>query len=492
MTEASEHGNPLPEGQSPRRRVDVPYDVYARQYDHYRLRLQTTFACASETHDPETTQRLLRLEAINRQAGANQFYASARLDRVHPESTLPFRLSPEPFRMPDELRNDLPVYGEAVAAYYRSCRSLITDLPRDHRWKKYLGHHKPSYMTESLGGDSRNHAFLRPDFILTDGAPAVTEIETSPFGLALSHFLTSAYGSAGTQTLTDASALPPAFLKNVLGEEYEGKRLAIAITEHTKAYQGQLKYFAEVLRSHGVNAEVTFAEELQTSGDSVLHRGERVDGVYRGFYLHEALGDPQLETLLRSGSNVFPPAHAMLEEKAMMGMLSDEELSPYFREHLGERTMQVLARIIPRTWVLDPNLPPPTNTGLQQWTDLAAMNKTQRQFVLKTSGFSPESSWSRSVQFLGRLSHERCRETIEHAQSDEANLYVIQEFRKGSDFKQPYFDFHEHCMKTMRGRVRLTPYYDANDGRLLTAKATICENTDFIHGMIDSVNVPVV
>ena len=43
----------------------------------------------------------------------------------------------------------------------------------------------------------------------------------------------------------------------------------------------------------------------------------------------------------------------------------------------------------------------------------------------------------------------------------------------------------------MNGRVRLTPYYSVDTGELLTAKATMCEGTDFIHAMVDSINVPV-
>ena len=71
-------------------------------------------------------------------------------------------------------------------------------------------------------------------------------------------------------------------------------------------------------------------------------------------------------------------------------------------------------------------------------------------------------------------------------------LYVLQEFKRGAKFKHKYFDFHESEMKEMNGRVRLTPYYSVSDGQFITAKATMRENTDLIHGSVDSINVPVV
>jgi hypothetical protein len=73
----------------------------------------------------------------------------------------------------------------------------------------------------------------------------------------------------------------------------------------------------------------------------------------------------------------------------------------------------------------------------------------------------------------------------------ERDLFIIQQFKKGAKFTQPYFDFHHSEMKNMTGRVRFTPYFSVESGTLLTSKITICEKTDFIHASVDSISSPV-
>lgn len=43
----------------------------------------------------------------------------------------------------------------------------------------------------------------------------------------------------------------------------------------------------------------------------------------------------------------------------------------------------------------------------------------------------------------------------------------------------------------MQGRVRLTPYFTPENGKLVAIKATACENTDYIHAASNSINTAV-
>lgn len=426
-----------------------------------RLKLQATLNCLKK--QPQEKERLLKVEAVNERAADFNIYDTDRLDDIHPESALTFHPSPETFTLPENV--DLEGYGQAIQEYYWACKQLILDLPKNHRWLHYLNHSKPQWMLDMEDKEVRGHAFLRPDLILTEGHPVVSEIESSPFGLALSHFLEKAYKEDSDEDEVLA----------IIAEELtQGKTgsYAIVYSDHTAKYQGQLEYLANELQKRGINIEAVKDSDIT----------EDYDGIYRGFYLHEAVHNPRLQELLED-THVLPPVAPRLEEKALMGMMFDPEFEDYFKQMAGFETLK---NIMPKTWVLsEDNVP----EEFDSWDDLVNMSRRQRQYVLKISGFSDDGSWGRGVTFLSRLSKEDCARAIKEAMESDAT-YIIQEFKKGSKFEHPYFDFNAEEIKTMKGKVRCTPYYSVRDGSLLTAKTTMCENTDFIHAMTHSINVP--
>lgn len=114
----------------------------------------------------------------------------------------------------------------------------------------------------------------------------------------------------------------------------------------------------------------------------------------------------------------------------------------------------------------------------------------KKKFYLKISGFSNLGSWAKGVTFLNRLSQAKCRQVIKEAIESDA-IFIIQEFKKGATSEQEYYNFDDSSIETMNGRVRFTPYYHASNGALLTAKTTMCENTDFIHASTNSINTPI-
>jgi len=459
----------------------VTHQEYTKHYDRYRLRLQSAMEAVQKPHGEEIVDELLRIEEINKEAGKVHVYDTKHSDRIHEESELTFRVSPDAFPLPPQVL--LKEYGPALVQYYRACERLIAELEDDHIWQKYLDHSKPTWMTERAKLDEKSHLFLRPDFILTEDAPVATEIETSPFGLGLSYFLDNAYKKAGQETSADEQAVLRAI------QSAAGESICFVVTEYTDQYKGQFAYLCSELEQMGMRAVVTYPEELEIQGDHCTVGNQRYDSVYRCFYLHQASDDPKLQAI-SCFENTLPPCKPQLEEKALMGMLWDEEFESFFRSALTAEQLAILQTIIPKTWVVDADNVP-DDLGIKDWGDLAELSRKQRKFILKTSGFSTDGSWAKGVVFLEKLNKQNCRETMKNAAHADG-LYVLQEFRKGTKFSHKYFDFHASEMREMNGRVRVTPYYSVEDGSLLTAKATMCENTDIIHGMVDSINVPVV
>jgi hypothetical protein len=70
---------------------------------------------------------------------------------------------------------------------------------------------------------------------------------------------------------------------------------------------------------------------------------------------------------------------------------------------------------------------------------------------------------------------------------------ILQQFHKGRLFNHPFWENETGELKTMRGRVRLTPYYFVEPDRVQMrgALATICPpDKKLLHGMSDAILVP--
>jgi len=431
------------------------------------------------------------ISGVNLAAEDFNIYDTDYKSDLHPDNNLTFHIGTDSFELPEELSKNLERYGKLIVDYYKACDELFRSLPDDHKWKQILSSGKPEWLLESAVQEEgeASHIFLRPDFILTEEGVVTTEIETSPFGLALSYFLNKSYSEQGCDVAVDPDILMKTFINEALEGAPVGKSLCFVLTDHTKKYIGQFEYLGRELSKFGVNVEVANPEELvvEESGEVTLN-GQKIDCIYRGFYLHETQESPDLKALVMSNAKVVPGAKSHLEEKSMMGMIWDKDLEPYFEEQLGEEALEDLRAIIPQTYILDGD--PPEALGIDSWKDISKISRKKRSFILKVSGFSDQGSWAKGVTFLNRLSQVSCERTILEALSSDEN-FVIQEFKKGKKFEQEYYDFESGSFITMTGKVRFTPYFCAKTGKLLTAKSTMCPNTDFIHATSNSINTPV-
>jgi hypothetical protein len=251
--------------------------------------------------------------------------------------------------------------------------------------------------------------------------------------------------------------------------------------------------------------EVIFTEDglwLEIEGNQVY-----IDVLYRFFELFDLKNIPKTELIMYSAKKrnviVTPPFKAQLEEKLLLALLNNPVLENFWLKEMGEETYSFLKSITPKSWILDPREIPPHaiipdlyigGEPVNNWIQLSEASRTQRELVIKPSGFSELAWGSHGVSVGHDLSGDDWSEAIENAlDSFERTPYILQEFHKGKTFPMEYYDFHADKMMRMNVRARLCPYYFVikNKPRLAGILATICpKDKKILHGMVDAIMVP--
>jgi hypothetical protein len=224
--------------------------------------------------------------------------------------------------------------------------------------------------------------------------------------------------------------------------------------------------------------------------------------VYRFFELFDLPNIPKIEALLRSAAEgkvrVTPPLKPFLEEKMWFALFWLKPLRQFWRRELGDKYFLKLRQVIPYTWLLDPT-PLPQHAviprlEIHDWREAAKFSQKERDLLLKVSGFSPLGWGSRGVALGADLPHSEWEKRIDHALTNFAiQPTILQQFHKGSLFEHPYYDGESGEVRTMKGRIRLCPYYFVEDDRvkLRGALTTIVPaDKKLIHGMRDGILVP--
>jgi hypothetical protein len=211
--------------------------------------------------------------------------------------------------------------------------------------------------------------------------------------------------------------------------------------------------------------------------------------------LSEYLNDEKVNNLISyqlDKQYTKPSITPHLEEKAIMALIWDTRFEDFYKKQLGQATFDRLRNTIPKTWIIgqeqyfSQGLP----RDINQTVDIAGLSRKDRQFVVKPSGFSKDASWAEGVNLIHEKSSEKAREILTNATNTTGNLYIVQEFKQGQKRKMQYENV-DGGLNNMDVRLRITPYYSTEDGKLLTVKATGCENTDFIHASSSSINTAV-
>ncbi|MGR4064089.1 MAG: hypothetical protein ACLQPV_01415, partial [Vulcanimicrobiaceae bacterium] len=409
------------------------------------------------------------------------------LFRVEDEDQrIAWRVSPEPFALSPESVAKIEAIGLDLLAFYRALNGLYNRSARGTApafIAEYLDLGKPEHVVRL----ARQNRFkqdvplvMRPDLLLTDDGFVASELDSVPGGMGFLGAMTQAYCKLGIESVGGVDGMPLQFgamLAALTG--VEKPTVAVVVSDESGDYRAEMRWLAEAARRLGVAEayvcdpqDVVFTEEslyLRRAEGENLH----IDAIYRNFELFDLMNVPKQELMLYAARHnrvkMTPPPKADLEEKLSFALFHNSALEALWRKELGNETYDRLSKLFPATWVLDPRPLPPQAViaGLEafgepvsDWRRLIDLGKSERDYVVKPSGFSELAWGSRGVKIANDLTKDDWTATIENAlASYDKTPYILQRFHKGKRIRQPYFDRATEEFKNFDGRVRLCPYY---------------------------------
>ncbi|GAC1659319.1 MAG: hypothetical protein NVS4B13_03770 [Candidatus Elarobacter sp.] len=427
--------------------------------------------------------------------------------RVSPE---PFPIAPKTFAAIESLGNDLLAFYRALnALYLRSARGTAPAFIAEE-----LDRGKPEQIVKL----ARQNRFkqdvprvIRPDLILTEDGYVASELDSVPGGMGFTGALAQTYCEIGTESIGGVDGMPRRFAE-MLGSvaSTEHPAVALVVSQESNDYRGELTWLAGRVDALGkADVIVCSPQDVVFSEEALFVRREdgretKIDVLYRNFELFDLLNISKQELILYAARHnrvrMTPPPKAHLEEKASFALFHHPGLRSFWRTELGAHVDERLLGIFPRTWIVDPR-PLPwqgaiadlTANGMpvHDWSQLEDLGKSERDYVLKPSGFSELAWGSRGVKVANDLTREAWRDALHDAKASfEKTPYILQRFHKGKRVRVPFLSTSSGEIKEMDGRVRLCPYYFVvdNETRLGGILATVAPaDKRLIHGMSDAI-----
>lgn len=404
-------------------------------------------------------------------------------------------LSPEPFAIDQKFAKDLERLGHQLFVFQRACNQLyqLSVKGKQPAWvANYLDAGKPAELVEF----SRSKHFrddlplvIRPDLVLTDGGYIVAEIDSVPGGIGLTAWLNQTYDSLGEDVIGGARGMLEGF-RSLLPDGGD-----ILVSDESATYRPEMNWVAAKLNA-------THPEHRWAVLDAETYEPHAGRNTYRFFELFDLPNLPRVGELMRAAADgavrVTPPIKPFLEEKMWFALFWMQPLREFWRRELGDKYFTQLQQVIPYTWLMDPT-PLPQHAviprlEIHDWREASKLSQKERDLLLKVSGFSPLGWGSRGVVLGQDLPQTEWTEQIETALATFTSVpRIMQRFHKGHQVEQRYWDRETDELKTMRGRVRLCPYYFIEKGKvqLRGALATIVPaDKKLLHGMSDAILVP--
>lgn len=429
--------------------------------------------------------------------------------RVTPE---PFPLSPSTVASLQSLGADLlKFYRGLNKLYFQSVRGTAPDFVRE-----YLELGKPEQIVRLQRQNRFKRdvaAVIRPDIILTDGGMIISELDSVPGGMGLVGAMGETYCELGYDQVGEFDGIIRGFAR--MTQARTGKQhpvVAVVVSKESDDYRGEMTWLSEALSRSGLVEAVTIKpEEIGFTEEALVvdtPEGRRtVDLLYRFFELFDMLNIPKHELMMYSARHkrvaVLPAPKSFLEEKLAFALLQHPSLEERWRRELGDETFARLFRLFPQTWILDPRPLPPQaviqglvveGRPLHAWSQLYRLSKSERQFVVKPSGFSELAWGSRGVYVADDLSRNEWMAVLDGGLAVfDRTPHILQRFHKGRHVRADYLDRESDAIASMDGRVRLCPYYFvAGDEALLSGVLATIVPADkrIIHGMSTAIMAP--
>ena len=404
-------------------------------------------------------------------------------------------LSPDAFPIERKFLTELEQLGHRLFVFQRACNQLyqLSVKGKQPAWvARYLDAGKPKELIEfSRRKEIRDDLprVIRPDLIVTDNGYIIAEIDSVPGGIGLTAWLNQTYSAFDKQIVGGADGMLEGF-QSVLPNGGD-----IVISQEASAYRPEMEWLAARLKDRQPDWEwrVVAAENYEA-------RDSRA--VYRFFELFDLPNIPKIDSLLHANAEgrvaITPPIKPFLEEKMWFALFWLRPLYEFWRRELGEKYFLKLQEVIPYSWILDPT-PLPQHAviprlEIHDWREAAKFSQKDRDLLLKVSGFSPLGWGSRGISLGSDLAHAEWEKRIDNALATfDSSPTIIQRFHKGRLLEHRYCEPDSDELKTMKGRVRLCPYYfvEHDQVKLHGALATIVPaDKKFLHGMRDAILVP--
>jgi hypothetical protein len=404
-------------------------------------------------------------------------------------------LSPDPFPIEKKFLTELDQLGHRLFVFQRACNQLyqLSVKGKQPAWvARYLDAGKPPKLIEfSRRKEIRDDLprVIRPDLILTENGYIIAEIDSVPGGIGLTSWLNQTYSGFDKEIIGDTNGMLDGF-HSVLPNGGD-----IVISHEAATYRPEMEWIAARLKDRHRDLEwrVVAAENYEPQDDRA---------VYRFFELFDLPNIPNIDNTLRANAEgritITPPIKPYLEEKMWFALFWIQPLREFWRRELGEKYFIKLQEVIPYSWLLDPT-PLPQHAviprlEIHDWREAAKLSQKDRDLLLKVSGFSPLGWGSRGIALGADLPHAEWEQRIGHAlETFEQSPTILQRFHKGRLFEHRYWDPESGELKTMKGRVRLCPYFFVEQDRvkLRGALATIVPaDKKFLHGMRDAILAP--
>ncbi|HEU0275602.1 MAG TPA: hypothetical protein VFQ83_13840 [Candidatus Udaeobacter sp.] len=432
-------------------------------------------------------------------------------------------LSPGAFPIEKKFLSELEQLGHRLFVFQKACNQLyqLSVKGKQPAWvARYLDAGKPKELIEfSRRREIRDDLprVIRPDLILTETGYIIAEIDSVPGGIGLTGWLNQTYSTFEGEIIGGANGMLEGF-RTVLPDGGD-----IVISQEAATYRPEMEWIAARLNqktnASSCNPAVAAVADRglnetksPTGSDDVggnwrvvaaeNYRPQDRRAVYRFFELFDLPNIPGIEETLRANAegrvSITPPIKPYLEEKMWFALFWMQPLREFWRRELGDKYFVKLQEVIPYSWLLDPT-PLPQHAviprlEIHDWREAAKFSQKDRDLLLKVSGFSPLGWGSRGVALGADLPHAEWEKRIDRALATfESSPTIMQRFHKGSLFEHQYWEPDSDELKTMKGRVRLCPYFFVEPDRvkLRGALATIVPaDKKFLHGMSDAILVP--
>lgn len=406
-----------------------------------------------------------------------------------------FLLSPDPFPIDDKFAKELEQLGHRLYIFQRACNELYQRSAKGKQpaWiAQYLDAGKPPELIEF----SRQKQFrddvphvIRPDLILTDAGYTLAEIDSVPGGIGLTGWLNQTYAGVGRDVIGGAAGMLDGF-RGLLPNGGD-----IVISQEAATYRPEMNWVAAQLNEKDSDSDWRVV-------DAETYEPQSNRNVYRFFELFDLPNLPRISALLeavRDGSvKITPPIKPFLEEKMWFALFWMQPLREFWRRELGEKYFLKLQEVIPYSWPLDPTPLPQHGViprlEIHDWREAGKLSQKERDLLIKVSGFSPLGWGSRGIIVGSDVPQTEWQTALEQALTEfQTTPRLMQRFHKARLIDHRYWDNETAELKTMRGRVRLCPYYFVDDGKvkLSGALATIVPaDKKLLHGMRDAILAP--